>query len=251
MSVNIPLFLIGALLSLTPLTPQKASPPPRTITFGGQEWTVKKSEGKYGPGPNYFSDAQENVSVDKEGRLHLKITYRDGKWQCAEVISKKSFGYGTYRFDIANSTQFDPQIVWGLFTWHDTDTAYHNREIDIEFSRWTKKEDDKEKENAQFVVQPYERPENIRRFTIPAEVAASTHSFTWLPDQVQFQSRRLTAQPPKPEDTLQSWTYRGADIPKPGGEQLHINLWLFRGKPPTDGKEQEVVIQQFRQETLK
>jgi len=34
-------------------------------------------------------------------------------------------------------------------------------------------------------------------------------------------------------------------VPQPGSEQLRINLWLFRGAPPTDGKTVEVIVKRF------
>ena len=70
----------------------------KTIFFSGYNWTVKNSPGKVGPGPNYFSDSANNVWVDTQGRLHLKITKRNGRWYCAEVISEVSFGYGEHLF---------------------------------------------------------------------------------------------------------------------------------------------------------
>gem|GEM_PF-4235557 len=51
---------------------------------------------KIGPCPNYWTD--RNVWVDENGWLHLKITYRDGRWYCAEVYTKEPLEYGTYVF---------------------------------------------------------------------------------------------------------------------------------------------------------
>jgi hypothetical protein len=76
------------------------------------------------------------VFVDNEGHLHLRIDHRDDRWSCAEVISTRSFGYGTYRFDLDSHIDcLDPQVVLGLFTWND-DPSYNHREIDIEVARW-------------------------------------------------------------------------------------------------------------------
>lgn len=143
----------------------------RTLQFSGYEWKVKSSSGQVGPGPNYFSDSKNNVEVDARGRLHLRITQRDGRWYCAEVISTRSFGYGTYRFYVDTSfDKMDPRVVLGLFTWSDA-PDYSHREIDVEVSRWGNKNN----KNGQFVVQPYTRPMNIVRFQIPRGLNASTH----------------------------------------------------------------------------
>src|SRR6185437_12399116 len=55
----------------------------RTVHFSGYDWKVKASVGTFGPGPNFFSSSPTNVWVDTRGRLHLKITHRNGQFQCA------------------------------------------------------------------------------------------------------------------------------------------------------------------------
>ena len=205
----------------------------RTLEFSGYEWIVKTSDGEQvGPGPNYFSDSEENVWVDSEGRLHLKIMQRDGRWYCAEVISTENFGYGTYRFYTESRIdQIDQNAVLGLFTWDD-DPAYHHREIDIEFSRWGQTEND----NAQFVVQPYTKSDNIHRFNVELSDTHSTHSFDWKSDEVFFQSTH--------GDYIESWSYYiDQDIPLPGNENARMNLWLFGGEPPSEAV--EVIVSAF------
>ena len=205
----------------------------KTLQFSGYDWLVKTSDQRVGPGPNYFSDSADNVSIDAQGQLHLRITEREGRWFCAEVISSSSFGYGTYRFYLNTKAEsVDPQAVLGMFTWND-DPAYEHREIDIEISRWGSANN----QNAQFVVQPYTRPQNIIRFQMPPALSPSVHSFSWKPDNVHFQS---TAN----QVVIQQHTF-AKDIPRAGGENARINLWLFASRPPTNGKPIEVVISRF------
>ena len=45
----------------------------RSITFSGLNWLVKGSRGRIGPGHNHFSDSFDNVWVDAQGRLHLRV----------------------------------------------------------------------------------------------------------------------------------------------------------------------------------
>src|SRR6266446_10868441 len=82
---------------------------PRTFAWNGETWMVKKSTGKVGPGPNYFSDSANNVWVDVNNKLHLKISKSGNQWQCAEVIRMTSSGHGAYRFyiDSSQSTHLD------------------------------------------------------------------------------------------------------------------------------------------------
>ena len=136
------------------------SRPIRMISFSGYTWEVKTSKSPVGPGPNYFSDSSKDVWVDEQGQLHLKVTKRNGRWYCSEVISEKTFAYGKYIFYLASRIgQLNENVVLGLFTW-DNAPKYHHGEIDIEFSRWGQATND----NAQFVVQPWDRPGNMHRF---------------------------------------------------------------------------------------
>ena len=210
---------------------------PRTISFANRNWTVKASGGAlWGPGPNNFSDDAKNVWVDGEGKLHLAITFEGGVWRCAEVILQNSLGYGSYRFTIDSPVDnLDPNVVLGLFTWNDS-PAYNHRELDIEFSRWGSATDPT---NAQYVVQPYTGSANLQRWTQQPGYAPSSHSFRWTSRSVVFQSSAFG-------NAYAQWSYtRRAGIPKPGGEQARINLWLFRGAPPANSQPVEVVIGKF------
>jgi hypothetical protein len=205
----------------------------RTIEFSGLTWNVRTGTG--GPGPNHWSSDEKSVWVDEEGRLHLKLRQVEGRWECAEVWTKESLGYGEYVFHLAtNVERFDPRIVLGLFTYLDDD-----HEIDIELSRWGKASGPP----AQYVIQPGSRPENRRRFPLGLTGEYSTHRFHWRKGSVDFQSHHGHYDRTPPKDKLiQEWTCDSRDIPKAGGEKLHINLWLMDGHPPADRKEVEVVI---------
>lgn len=158
----------------------------RKLEFSGRRWLVKGTDTREGPGPNYFSDDEENVWVDGEGRLHLRISERDGQWRCAEVVSEEEFGYGHYVFKLGGGADaINENVVLGLFTW-DTDPEYHNREIDIEIARWAEAAN----ENCQYVVQPYEHPGKLHRFGVDLAGACSTHSFEWQRGRVAFRSAR-------------------------------------------------------------
>jgi hypothetical protein len=228
----------------------------RSLTFSDHEWLVKASDDALeGPGPNYWGDGPENVWVDRQDALHLKITNRGGVWRCAEVVSKESLGYGRYVFHLAaGAAQINENVVLGLFTW-DIAPDHAHREIDIELGRWG----DPANEDAQFVVQPYEHAGNLRRFRLPggtglpgppkgsqAVFEATTYLFDWRSHQVAFETWLGDPEADMARASLvASWTYTGPDIPPPGNEQLRINLWLFRGDPPSDGREVELVVRGF------
>lgn len=106
--------------------------------FSGHEWNIKSSTSAVGPGPNFFSNAAEDIYLDENGYLHMFISERDGQWYSTEIISADTMGYGTYKFTIERDYVNIPEnIVVGLFTW-DNNTFYEeaNSEIDMELSKW-------------------------------------------------------------------------------------------------------------------
>jgi len=207
----------------------------RVISFSGLDWRVKSSgENRVGPGPNYFSDSEDNVMVDEQGRLHLKITFRDGRWYCSGIETVKSYGHDKYVFYISSRPDsLDKQVVWGLYTYSND-----QEEIDIEFSRWGI---DRNQE-AQYVVQP-SKPGNRVRFRMNLEGSYTTHIIDWKRKRIDFASyhgHRL--RPERETDEIAQWSYTGKDVPPDNDERLKINLWLFRGAAPSDNREAEVVI---------
>jgi hypothetical protein len=192
------------------------------VSFSGFTWMVKG--GYSGPGPNNFS--KNNVWLDSNGELHLRVAQLNGKWTCAEVYLNRPLGFGTYIFEIKKQKLLDKNITLGLFTYEDD-----NNEIDIEFGRWGRNNN----KNVQYVVQPVKKfvlGKSIQRYK--AESERFVISFNWREDKVEFNSS--FAQP--------SWTYKGKNIPSSRRkEKVHINLWIYGGKGPE--KEEEVVIRKF------
>ncbi|MFI5251413.1 MAG: glycosyl hydrolase family 8 [Bacteroidota bacterium] len=213
-----------------------------SINFSGYAWNVKSSTGKVGPGPNYFSDSAANVRVDSAGRLHLRITSSGGNWHCAEVSLAQPLGYGRYVFHIESPVgTLDPNAVLGLFTWDDAPAENH-REIDVEYSRWS---DSTDVTNAQFVVQPWQHGGNLTRWTLPGSLDSSTTGFTWRQDSISFLTVKGGQTFPPYDSVVTSWNYAGADIPQPGNEAAHINLWLTGGLAPARNSEIEIVVSKF------
>ncbi len=218
----------------------------RTLLFSGYQWGVKSiapSDQPIGPGPNYFSDSNQNVWVDGQGQLHLKITNDNGTWNCAEVFSKQNFGYGHYRWYLSSDvSQLNENAVLGLFTW-DPNPTYNHREIDIEFARWG---DPSNCNNTQFTVQPATKG-NYYTFSLDSR-SASVHGFDWSKAKVSFlslygQTSHLTGSDRK---VAASWVYNGTDTPLAGNTTAaRMDLWLLGGTPPSDNKPIEVVISKF------
>jgi len=213
----------------------------RTIQFSGLTWTVKAGSSPMGPGPNYFSDREEDVWVDPDGKLHMTITERGGNWYCTEVIASNSFGHGTYAFYVDSSvTNLDPNMVLGLFTWDTFAPEHGYREIDVELSQWGNPAGT----NAQYVIRPSDNLDNLLRFDIDQD-RPTTHCFAWSSNSVAFRSSYGLTRLPAPGDVITNWICTGCNIPPPGGENPRINLWLMSGTPPASGRGTEIVIPKF------
>lgn len=206
---------------------------PDRIGWSGATWSIKTSRSAVGPGPCRYDKA--NVADDGQGNLHLRIQQSGSTWTCAEVIGPTSYGYGTYTFTIESDvSDLDPNVVLGLFTWSDR-ARWAHREIDIEFARWGSATDPT---NAQYVVQPYDIPGQLKRFTQPGGTG-SIHRFTWQPGVITWESRTAGGA------LIDGFTYSGAGVPVPGDERVRLNLWLFGGRAPLDGQPVEVLVRSF------
>lgn len=217
----------------------RPAPSAPTIRWSGHVWEVKDSAGgPAGPGPCVFSGGRRNVWVDQAGKLHLRITREGGDWRAAEVLCRAGLGYGRYEFAVDRVTPLGTNVVAGLFTWDDTEDAYANRELDFEYGVWG----DPSAPNFQNVVQPYTGEGRMHRFAVPIDQPL-VHTMEWRPDRVAFATYRVD--PKGRRARLDAWSFVGSDIPKPGREKVHINLWMQRGEAPSGGRECEIVLAGF------
>ncbi len=215
----------------------------KEIQFGGFTWSVRSGRG--GPGPNLWDE--NNVGLDSATNLHLKISQRDGNWACAEITTRQRLGFGRYEFQIASRLDdFDDNVVLGLFNYPTGDVGPDGtHEIDIEFARWGEAKNPL----GNFTVWPVEKQlrQVTKSFVFNFAGIESTHRFTWSPSEIVFQSLKGLREDDQEE--LQQWLYRPqtptrfiTQKPTP----VHLNLWLFKGRPPKNGQEVEVIVRAFR-----
>jgi len=211
------------------------------IIFSGYRWIVKHSpDAKIGPGSNYWT--AENVWVDENGQLHLRIAYKDGRWYCAEVYTEDPLGHGTYVFYVASKQidSLDENVILGLFSYENDE-----REVDIEFSPSF---DIGNGENARFTIQPqppYSENYNQKSFRLELTGDYSTHWFTWDWNFVFFESFHGHYPYNSPPESNVIIIWRSDLVRIADNAHAHINLWLRNGNPPTDGNEVEIVIKKF------
>lgn len=205
-----------------------------TLTFSGFEWIVKDSHGKQtGPGTNYFSSSKDNVRVDEQGRLHLRVTHRNDKWWCPEVQMLNNLGYGSYVFHLESLPQpLDKDVVIGLFLYDHTDSTNFHNEVDIELSTWGKTENN----NGQYVVQPHE--EKAYRFSVDL-FRPTAHRFDLHKKKIHFESTYTDTSAKEP---LIKHKYKTGRIYKTGAEKACINVWLYKATETSNLKEFEVII---------
>lgn len=221
----------------------------KSIEFSGYRWRMK-SGGLFGPGNNYFSDSKENVWVDARGWLHLRITQREGKWYCPEIVLEKALGYGNYIFrTVGRVDQLDSNVILGFFLWEykknyeGADKINVANEFDIEFGTWK----DPNRLPGQFICQPWNKAGNESHFAIrlKSNSSKSSHAFQWGPDAVNCRSWNGLSDSPFPSEIIHAWSYHGEDIPRNESPRVHINFWCIE-EPPSDRKELEVIIAEFR-----
>src|SRR3954470_12292542 len=90
----------------------------QTIRFSGYDWHIRSDQGA--PGDNTW--AADNVWLDHQGHLHLKLAYRDGQWTCAEIALTRRLGFGRYEFWVGGRIdRLDKNVVLGLFNYTTPD----------------------------------------------------------------------------------------------------------------------------------
>lgn len=215
-----------------------------TISFSGYDWIVKS--GTWGPGPNVWNP--NNVWVDNQNHLHLKISLQNGVWTTGEVILNQRLGFGTYQFKVLGRPDLlDGNMVLGLFNYTEPDIGPDGtNEIDIEFATWG----NSQSEHGNWVIWPaLAGGPTLTQQAFDATLTGneSTHRFNWLSQKITFQALRGFTD--SDEGEYYQWIFAPTDYlsqipqyPLP----VHINFWLVGGKPPLNNQEAEMIITEFK-----
>jgi hypothetical protein len=129
--------------------------------------------------------------------------------------------------------------VFGIFSYSGVDK---HDEIDIEFSKWGQDHHT----NLQYSVWPKEGVE-INKWssatTFDLEGSYTTHRIKRSASSIQFQN--LHGFRNDDQYAIFQATCKRKKIISSASMPLFINLWLFNGKIPSDGKEVEIIIHDF------
>jgi hypothetical protein len=215
-----------------------------SLSFSGYTWIVRPT-GKGGPGPNDWS--QENAFVDTNGWLHLRLTKQKDRWHCSEVYTQERLGFGRYEFWLVGRLdQLDQNVVLGLFNYPPSDVGPDGtHEIDIEFAQWGNASAPIGNYTVWPVKTSVKRESKLFSFVLNSDF--STHRFTWSPTNIVFQSEHGHAQ--EKSASFAHWVYQPADAAARVSQKampVHLNLWCFNGRPPTNGQPVELIVRAFK-----
>ncbi|MBL4677022.1 MAG: glycoside hydrolase family 16 protein [Mucilaginibacter sp.] len=213
-----------------------------TIQFSGYTWNVKNTgTNTQGPGPNYWN--QQNVWVDANGWLHLKLAKNTttNKWECAEVSSTTNFGYGAYQWQVDGAVdQLDRNVVLGFFNYNGVDGLH---EMDIEFAKWGVATN----LPLNYTVYPPAAGGSTFHQTYNFNLSGgtyTTHRFKRTSSSVVFKA--LGGFYDNDTNLFQTATCASPYAVSTLSMPIYMNLWLFQGNAPVNNANVEVVIHSFK-----
>jgi hypothetical protein len=214
-----------------------------TISWKGHTWQLT-SGGMAG----VCQGDPQNVTIDGNGYLHLRIANNGSTWTASELFTTDRLGFGTYQWQVDGPIDtYDKNVVLGLFPYGPAAGigADGTNEIDIEYSRWGQANG----ANGDWTDYPASgttRGELSYTFSLGGGTL-STSRFVW--SSTSIASSVLGDLQPVGSVTglIKSWTYAPSNPTTNIPQQalpLGMNLWCFDA-PPSDGKPVEIVIRDF------
>ena len=229
-----------------PVTPEAPKPAassnfnqPEFEAFG-YKWVARDSSWKAGgPHPNHKWSVK-NVVVHSPDNVELKITKDEvGEPVASEMVSVDSMGYGDYEFAFeGNFGNFDNSAVFGLFTFNWLDNKHPGyQEIDaIEISYWGTP-----KLTGKATYYPHEEhPVTNPDYLWPKDLKKGIVRLKWSEGRIDW-----TYLNGETKEVVYT-TSKTQDVPVPGQQQMHINLWNYRGGDWKHAKEESVRVTAFK-----
>ena len=229
----------GGSVALVTIVPGVGPPqfaPTASLKFSGYDWSVRTIANDKGGTHNLFDP--ENAWTDTSGALHMQIKKKSGSWSCAEICLNRSLGYGTYSVTVRDTSHVDPAAVFTMYTFEDSAGEQHYREMDVEVSRWG---DPANRNNAQYVVQPFYIPGNVFAFTAPS--GTLTYVLRWESGRATFQTFRGRSAGAGAQ--LVSEHEFTSGIPEPGKAAPRLIFYVVASDKNPMQKPSEVVVEKF------
>ena len=212
-----------------------ATTPEHVLRFSGYDWKVRQLASDRNGTPHMYK--LSNVTLDAEGYLHLRVTKEGDDWTCAEVALPRSLGYGKYHVSLEGIEKLEPATVFGMFTWDTSGTDQDRREMDTLLARWG----DPAGHNGEYEVQPFYRPTNTYRYSVPFAPLMLTMS--WERGRVKFSTATVGAKHAGANLAEHTFT---SDINAPSTESIHLHLCTFDYGKSRQSSDTEVIVKSFR-----
>jgi hypothetical protein len=210
--------------------------PTKPLKFSDYDWDVRTIASDRG-GTNNLYDP-DNAWTDAGGALHLQIKKKSGRWSCAEMALNRSLGYGTYEVTVRDTSHLEPAAVFSMITFDEWGGDQNYREMDVEVSRWG---DATNKNNTQYVIQPFYIPGNVFAFAAPS--GTLTHLMRWESGRASFKTFRGTSVGAgAPVVSEREFT---SGVPSPSQAKIYLIFYVIASDKNPLQKESEVVIEKF------
>jgi hypothetical protein len=166
-----------------------------------------------------------------------------GQFYLTIYNSNEEFCFGQYQwYVIGRVDKLDKNVVLGLFPYLGPSGQ---NEIDIEMTKWGNVYG----KMGNFTVWPAKKvlPKTTKPFSVSLNGDYTTHGFNWQSTSVFFQmlhGHRIDNQ-----YEIWNWYFkplRYLDYIPQLPMQTHMNLRLFKDRPPSDGKEVEIIVKSFQ-----
>jgi hypothetical protein len=215
-----------------------------TIVWAGHTWNITA-----GGMAGVAQGNANNVAVDANGYLHLKITNNAGTWTAAELFTADKLGFGTYQWQIDGAVdKLDKNVVVGLYPYGPAAGIGGDgtNEIDIEYARWGNSAWD----NGNWTVYPTSGT-TVGSSTYMFSLSGGTYTtstFVWSSTSIAFRSQVGFKAVGDTSGTINKWTYAPSNPSTNLPQQalpLGMNLWCYNA-PPSDGQNMEIIIRSFQ-----
>lgn len=213
------------------------------LVWSGFTWNVR-NQTRSGPGNNLWAGA--NSYLDSLGQLHLTIQKTKAGWTCAEIFTTVNFTNGTFEWWVNSRVDtLDKNVVVGLFVYPGGNTSAPplTNEIDIEFAQWGNASNP----HLFYTIWPKNTSLPYKSYGLPMNLTSnqSTHRFTWSGTSVFYEG--LNGWPNGTTSQFANWTTPPAyDTLIPTMPlYVHMNVWLYNSRPPSNGKAVDIVFKQF------
>jgi hypothetical protein len=221
-----------------------------TFNWKGYEWN-RRDSATFGHGDPAHNGQWSKFNVrdpDEDDYVSVRITNAGGSPYSAEFYStQQGFGYGTYTTVVGTrlDTLAKSIVFGGVFTF-SPNTAVMFNELDVnETSAWgggVAQTDPVKLGHTYWVNNNGTRDPITDDIDVPADVV-QTHRLIWLPGSLTWDSFVGTGT----GGTLILNTSVTENVPIPGDERVHFNIWTFAGNfgTPDDVPFTDIKIRDF------